>query len=72
MNHYFPGILILLAGALRADSTIATGARQAYAANLGWVNFRPDQPSSPNGVDTTAAPRVLHALRSSWGIWPQF
>jgi hypothetical protein len=35
---------------LRADSTISATLKHAWSANAGWVNLRPDQPASPNGV----------------------
>ncbi len=41
----------LLSGNLvMADSTIDSGKASAYAANTGWLNLRPDQPSSPEGI----------------------
>ena len=45
--------LILLAGdspRALADSTISGTNKFAYSANAGWINFRHDQPASPNGV----------------------
>lgn len=51
-QHCFPAsaLLILLAASLPGASTINSTSRFAYSANAGWINFRHDQPASPNGV----------------------
>ncbi|MES2920404.1 MAG: hypothetical protein V4819_02590 [Verrucomicrobiota bacterium] len=43
-------LLVLLTASLPAASTIDSTNKFAYAANAGWINFRHDQPSSPNGI----------------------
>lgn len=45
--------LVLLAFAspsALADSTISSANKFAYGANAGWINFRHDQPASPDGI----------------------
>lgn len=44
------GSVLLLSSSLHADSTISATFKHAYSANAGWLNLRPDQPASPNGV----------------------
>ena len=43
---------VVSAGAvfLPAASTIHPTQKYAYSANAGWINFRPDQPTSPTGI----------------------
>lgn len=43
-------MLVLSTAPLPAASTINATNKYAYAANAGWISFRPDQPSSPNGI----------------------
>lgn len=43
-------LLTTTAGALDAATTISGTNRFAFGANVGWINFRPDQPASPNGI----------------------
>ena len=43
-------LLVILTASLPAASTINSTNKYAYAANAGWINFRHDQPSSPNGI----------------------
>ncbi len=43
-------VLLLVGTAVIADSTINSTNKFAYSANAGWINFRHDQPSSPNGI----------------------
>lgn len=42
--------LVGMMSAAHADSTISATSKHAYSANAGWINWRPDQPSSPNGI----------------------
>ena len=51
-NHCFvaSAFSVLLLTPLPAASTINPTNKFAYAANAGWINFRHDQPSSPNGI----------------------
>ena len=41
---------VVLTAPLPADSTINFTNKFAYSANAGWLNFRHNQPSSPNGI----------------------
>jgi hypothetical protein len=41
---------VILTLSLPAASTINSTSKYAYSANAGWINFRHDQPSSPNGI----------------------
>lgn len=43
-------VLLILPGASAINSTINSTSKFAYSANAGWINFRHDQPSSPNGI----------------------
>ena len=43
-------VAVTTAGSGYAQSTINETNKYAYTTNAGWINFRPDQPSSPNGV----------------------
>ena len=43
-------LLSLLVSHGLADSTINDTNKFAYAGNTGWINFRPNQPSNPEGV----------------------
>lgn len=43
-------LLVTSTVSLPAASTINPINKFAYAANAGWINFRHDQPSSPNGI----------------------
>ena len=51
-HHYFQAsaLWVILTASLPAASTINPTNKFAYAANAGWINFRHDQPSSPNGI----------------------
>lgn len=44
--------LIALHTSARADSTIDSTEKHAYGANIGWINFKHDQPSAPEGAVT--------------------
>lgn len=43
-------LLVIMSSSLPAASTINSTNKYAYAANARWLNFRHDQPSSPNGT----------------------
>lgn len=43
-------LLVCIPRSAVADSTISATNKFAYSANAGWINFRHDQPASPNGV----------------------
>jgi len=47
-----PALVLLVCAAQPAvaDSTISATDKFAYSANAGWINFRHDQPASPNGI----------------------
>jgi hypothetical protein len=48
-----PVLLAMLAASqiqADADTTIVDGSGFAWGANIGWVNFRPDQPLNPDGA----------------------
>ena len=51
-NKILPGLVLLILSTMlaSADSTIDPSKPFAYSANLGWMNFLPNQPSSPEGV----------------------
>ena len=49
MKHLLT-LFILNVAAAQADTTISPTLKYAYSANAGWINFRHDQPASPNGV----------------------
>jgi len=49
MKHLLT-FFILIVTTAQADTTISPTLKYAYSADAGWINFRHDQPASPNGV----------------------
>lgn len=52
MNFSFKSIMLCCLGTsfATADTTFLNADKYAWAANTGWISFRHDQPSSPEGV----------------------
>ena len=74
LKFFIPLMLIcrvVLVTPLPAQSTISATDKYAYAANAGWINFRHDQPSSPNGVVVGEAYLSGYAYAANFG-WIHF
>ena len=63
--------LAVVRSEIPAASTISAASKFAYSANAGWINFRHDQPSSPNGVVFGEHFLSGHAYGANFG-WMDF